>query len=105
MECLGVHVLPGRVHPNERTVRNAIKKAREMNKCIRPSKVATLLSSLNSYMGIFGHWSGFKAAEKVAKALSPKWYEYIEFDRDNAVFRAKKGYQESERIIKKYNLK
>lgn len=101
-ELLGVHIKKDRVYPNTRIVKRGQKKARSFNRCIRVSKIDSLLACLNSYLGICKNVNGYKQALKIVDELSPKWWKYIAFDKKRCCLTAKRSLRN--RIIKKYNL-
>lgn len=104
VECLGTHIKMDRIYPNNRVVRRGIQRAREFNRCIRENKVQTVLSTLNSYLGICKNLNGYGQAWRIVSNLSPKWNKYLEFDKRRVCIVAKNGYKINQQIIKKYKL-
>lgn len=101
-ECLGTHIKMDRLYPNTRIINRGIAKAREFNRCTRPSKVQSLLSSINSYLGVCKNMNGYKQALRILYALNSKWMEYVEFDKKRVCLKAKEGYKYNDDIIKKF---
>lgn len=104
VECLGQHIMPGRTHPNERIMRNALKKIQKFARCPRRGKVEAFLSSFNSYLGVCKQAGSWKAAERLADAIPKAWREFVCYDRENAVAKPLRGFSADEIIIRRYNL-
>ena len=103
-ECLGVHIKQQRVYPNERIINRAIKKAKELNKCIRIGKIEKALQTINSYLGICKNTCGYNQALKVVGTLSECWNKYIVFNTHRCCLEARTEYNHRNRIIIKYKL-
>lgn len=104
VECLGVHIKMDRVYPNRKSIRKAETKEREFNRCIRPQKINTILSSMNSYLGICKNGNGYNQARKIISLLSPKWFNYIHFNSSRCCLQANNGYRTNQQIINKFKL-
>jgi len=102
VECLGIHIKKDRMYPNKRIIYNAIKKARSFDACVRANKIDTLISSMNSYLGICKNTNGFWQAWRIVLSLDERWWKYVEFDWRNLKLVAKRGYTTRDLIIKKY---
>ena len=103
-ECLGVHIKKQRVYPNERIINRAIKKARELNKCIRIGKIEKALQTINSYLGICKNTCGYNQALKIVGTLSECWNNYIVFNNHRCCLEALPEYNYCNRVIIKYKL-
>ena len=103
-ECLGVHIKQQRVYPNERIINRAIKKAKELNKCIRIGKIEKALQTINSYLGICKNTCGYNQALKIVGALSEYWNNYIVFNTHRCCLEARQEYNYRNRVIIKYKL-
>lgn len=105
VEWLGTHIKMDRVYVNRRIVKRGKMKARTMNRCIRANKVDKLLSSLNSYLGICKNVNGYTQAWQILSQLSPKWREYVRYNRRRVCLQALPAYSYRNRIIHRFNLK
>ena len=103
-ECLGVHIKQHRVYPNERIINRAIKKAKELNKCIRIGKIEKALQTINSYLGICKNTCGYNQALKIVGTLSDEWKKFIVFNTHRCCLEARPEYNYRNRVIIKYKL-
>lgn len=103
-ECLGVHIKMDRIYLNRRIVKRGILRARSLSRRVYANKVQTLLSSINSYLGMCKNVNGYNSAMKILKSLSPKWGEYVKFDRRRVCVVAKTDYTLRNTIISKFKL-
>ena len=103
-ECLGVHIKQQRVYPNERIINRAIKKAKELNKCIRIGKIEKALQTINSYLGICKNTCGYNQALKIVGTLSDEWKKFIVFNTHRCCLEARPEYNYRNRVIIKYKL-
>lgn len=103
-ECLGVHIKQHRVYPNERIINRAIKKAKELNKCIRIGKIEKALQTINSYLGICKNTCGYNQALKIVGTLSDEWKKFIVFNKHRCCLEARPEYNYRNRVIIKYKL-
>lgn len=103
-ECLGVHIKQQRVYPNGRIINRAVKKAKELNKCIRISKIEKALQTINSYLGICKNTCGYNQALKIVGTLSEYWNKYIVFNTHRCCLEARPEYNYRNRVIIKYKL-
>ena len=103
-ECLGVHIKQHRVYPNERIIKRAIKKAKELNKCIRIGKIEKALQTINSYLGICKNTCGYNQALKIVGTLSDEWKKFIVFNTHRCCLEARPEYNYRNRVIIKYKL-
>ena len=103
-ECLGVHIKKQRVYPNERIINRAVKKVKELNKCIRIDKIEKALQTINSYLGICKNTCGYNQALKIVGTLSEDWNKYIVFNTHRCCLEARPEYNYRNRVIIKYKL-
>lgn len=103
-ECLGVHIKQQRVYPNERIINRAIKKAKELNKCVRIAKIEKALQTINSYLGICKNTCGYNQALRIVGTLSDKWSKFITFNSHRCCLEAHPEYNYRNRVIIKYKL-
>ena len=101
---MGVHIKQQRVYPNERIINRAVKKAKELNKCIRIGKIEKALQTINSYLGICKNTCGYNQALKIAGTLSTCWNKYIVFNTNRCCLEARPEYNYRNRVIIKYEL-
>ncbi len=104
IECVGVHIKMDRVYINRRVVKRGIMKARSFSRCVRVGKIHTLLSSINSYLGMCKNLNGYNQAMRIIAALDKRWWDYVEFNRDRVCLQAKPEYTQRNRIINIFNL-
>ena len=105
VECVGVHIKKDRVYLNRRTINNANKRVKELNRCVRSNKVSSMLSSVNSYMGMMKNLNGYRCAKRLTKTLNPRWFKYAKFNRRRVCMEALPEYKERSLIVKQFNLK
>ena len=103
-ECLGVHIKQQRVYPNERIINRAVKKAKELNKCVRISNIEKALQIINSYLGICKNTCGYNQALKIVGTLLECWNKYIVFNTHRCCIEARQEYNYRNRVIIKYKL-
>ena len=103
-ECLGIHIKQQRVYPNERIINRAVKKAKELNKCVRIGKIEKALQTINSYLGICKNTCGYNQALRIVSTLSEYWNKYIVFNTHRCCLEARKEYNYRNRVIIKYKL-
>lgn len=102
VEFIGAVIKLDRIYPTKRIVRNARKAILSLNKCIRPSKINSFIASVNSYLGILKTRNGYASARDLLDIISPKWWEYVEFDKERVCVVAKEGYKFRQLIKNKY---
>lgn len=103
-ECLGIHIKQQRIYPNSRVINRAIKRAKELNKCIRIGKIERALQTINSYLGICKNTCGYNQALKIVGTLSAYWNKYIVFNTHRCCLEARPEYNYRNRVIIKYKL-
>ena len=101
-ECLGIHIKMDRIYPNRRVINRAKVKAVQFNRCIRESKVDSMVESINSRLGICKNTNGYNQALAILRKLSDKWGEYVEFDKNRVCITTKQKYKTNNRIIRKF---
>lgn len=104
VECLGSHIKIDRIYPNKRILKNAKEHIVQLNRCARENKVYLFISSINSYLGICKNRNGFARAYDLINTISPKWWEYVTFNRRRVCLQPKPRYKERNVIIHKFNL-
>lgn len=105
VEFNGSFIKMDRVYATARTIRNAMITAHSFRNCVRINKISEVLSSLNSYTGIFKTRNEYGTLRNLVDIIAEPWSEYIEYDDKRKCLVAKKGYRHRQLIIKKYNLK
>ena len=79
-----------RFYPNDRTVNSLRRVVYKYNKITDYFGTYTnLISSLNSYLGLFKHCFAVKRVNKEIDKLDKRWYHFIDFDSKRRVFKAK----------------
>ena len=103
-ECLGVHIKQQRIYPNSRVINRALKRAKELNKCVRVGKIEKALQTINSYLGICKNTCGYNQALKIVGTLSEDWKKYIAFNTHRCCLEALQEYSYRNRVIIKHKL-
>lgn len=103
-ECLGAHIKMDRIYTNKRVIGRAIDAARSCNRNIDAAHVCSVLSRLNSYLGITKNTNGYNQTQRILQQLSPKWKEFIYFDHRRLCLSPLPQYTQRNRVIHKYNL-
>ncbi len=103
-ECLGIHIKQQRTYPNSRIINRAVKRAKELNKCVRVGKIERVLQTINSYLGICKNTCGYNQALKIVGTLSEDWKKYIVFNSHRCCLEALPEYNYRNRVIIKYKL-
>ena len=104
VEWLGVHIKMDRIYVNERIIRRAKLRVRQLNRCADARHIEAMAASVNSYLGICKNMNGFSRAIEVVGLLSPKWTEYTELNRYRVCIQPKRDYTQRNMIIKQFNL-
>lgn len=94
-----------RIYPNERTIinlRNAICKYNEITDYF--GNYVNLVSSLNSYLGLFKHSNAVKRVNKEIDKLDKHWYHFVDFDKNKRIFKVKYWCNHVNRLNIVYNL-
>ena len=104
VEWLGAHIKMDRIYPNERIIIRGMQRAAKLNKHIDAAHVEYAISCLNSYLGICKNENGYNQARRIVRTLSPKWNEYLHFNRERVCMQANTQYTHRNRIINKYKL-
>ena len=105
VECLGSHIKINRVYCNNRILRNAKNKIHQLNRHPVENKVQTIISSINSYLGLLKKRTGFKKAKELIDHVSVFWYKYITYDSDTITMRTKPEYSERHILIRRFKIK
>ena len=103
-ECLGIHIKKQRIYPNSRIINRAVKRAKELNKCVRVGKIERVLQTINSYLGICKNTCGYNQALKIVGTLSEDWKKYITFNSHRCCLEALPEYSYRNRVIIKHKL-
>ena len=103
-ECLGIHIKKQRIYPNSRIINRAVKRAKELNKCVRVGKIERVLQTINSYLGICKNTCGYNQALKIVCTLSEDWKKYIVFNSHRCCLEALPEYSYRNRVIIKHKL-
>lgn len=105
VNILGSTVKMDRIYPSNRIVRRAFQTVCNLNRCPRPSKLGTFISSVNSYLGIFKRRNAYGIIRDPVDAVSSRWWRMVWYDDARRVIRARQGFTHYEIINRKYNLK
>ena len=103
-ECLGIHIKRDRIYINNRIIRRAKAKIKELNRNAQPKYVAKFLSSINSYMGLCKNTNGYNRILELQQLVSARWSKYVSLDKDRLCYVANPGYSANEQIAQKYKL-
>lgn len=104
VEVLGYHIKMDRIYINNRTVRRAKAKARLLNRRIGPNYIEPMLASMNSYLGLCKVCNGFNKIREILSCLDKKWFKYVEYNKERGCLIPKLGYDNKNRLIKKYGI-
>lgn len=95
VKYLGAVIKPHRKYVANRTLGNFHDSIRQFNILI-DSKIpdsinlSAFIKSMNSYLGIMGHYRSFKKRKKIIDTyLSPKWWTYVHLEPDYRKFSLK----------------
>ena len=105
VEFIGTVLKLDRIYPSGRVVRRAMRQARNLNRCAEPSKVQTLIQSLNSYLGILKTRNGYGWARNIIDAINPKWWGYCYFDLGRVAVLPREGYAANDILDKRFHFK
>lgn len=103
-EWLGAHIKMDRIYPNERIIRRGMFRAKQLNRHINENRIEHLLGSINAYLGICKNINGYNQAQRIIRRLSPKWWQYVHFNRNRVCVQANQEYSYRNRIINKFKL-
>ena len=103
-ECLGIHIKRDRIYINNRVLRRAKAKIKELNRNPHPRYVNKFLSSINSYMGLCKNTNGYNRILELNHLISPRWSKYVSFNQSRLCFVANPGYSLNEQTAQKYKL-
>lgn len=105
VNALGSTVKMGRVYPSRRIVGRAFRNVGNYNRCARPGKLESFLSSVNSYIGIFKRRNAYGIIRRLVGAVASGWWEYCHFDDRRKCLSPNDGYRHFDLIARRYKLK
>ena len=105
VNILGSTVKMDRIYASRRIVRRAFQTVRNFNRCPRPSKLRSFVSSVNSYMGIFKRRNAYGIIRDLVDTVASAWWNLAYYDDARRIVRARPGFTHYELITRKYNLK
>lgn len=104
-ECLGTHIKKDRIYINNRIIRFGRNHIYRLNHNISVRKINTLLSSINSYLGMCKNVNGYNRAKYLLSIIDKKWFKYIKFNRSRVCIEALTSFKERNILIFKYIIK
>ena len=104
VEWIGAHIKMDRIYVNRRIVRRGIAKAKKHNKHIDAAHTERMIASINSYLGMCKNLNGYNQAMRIIRCLSPKWWEYVTYNRRRVCIQPLPDYSHRNRIINRFNL-
>lgn len=98
MKFTGAVVKPGRIYISNRTVSGLYKSIHRFNKEVKcgnitPEKLESIVSSLNSYLGLMRHTSSYALRRSCTAMLLPECWEYVYIKGRFYSFAIKKKYR------------
>lgn len=99
----GSYIKENRVYILNRTVNNIYTLINKINKRINDANYKKMISSLNSYLGLMGHYDSYAIKRKIIKKFNNKIYKYGFFCKRISKFKIYKKYN-SFNIEKKFVL-
>ena len=106
LEFLGYHIKPNRIHLNNRVISRIYQRVEEFNKIENKyHRIDDFVSSINSYLGLLKHTSGYKTTNKIIKFINPEWWVFLKYNRRRKCIQCKSKYSKRNRLNKKYKLK
>ena len=104
VEFLGFHVKMDRLYLNKRTLRNAHIRIRKLNHAIRAKNIDSMVSTVNSYLGLCKNCNGFSQACALLKAIDKRWWRFVEYDNRRICVHPREVYKNRNKLITRYNL-
>lgn len=97
-------VLPGRIYAGNRTVYNFFEKIKYWNRRFSLRNAERMVSSLDSYFGIFRNRQGYAILRRGYERLTARWKEVVELKERKNILALRDGYKHKELICKIYKL-
>ncbi len=105
VQFIGAVIKMDRIYPTDRIIRRAMRQVCNLNRCPESSKVATLVASLNSYLGILKTRNGYAWARTIIDAINPRWWRYCYFDEKKVAILPRPGYAANDILDKRFHFK
>lgn len=105
VQFIGAVIKMDRIYPTDRIIRRAMRQVCNLNRCPESSKVATLVASLNSYLGILKTRNGYAWARHIIDAINPRWWRYCYFDERKVAILPRPGYTANDILDKRFHFK
>ncbi len=106
LEFLGSHIIPGRIHLNNKSYGNAVDKVRAANAdVLKLLHLDNFVSSINSYTGLLKLRTDYGRIQRLRAMIGPEWYDYVDWDERRLCLRYKAGWSIPDRLKRNYNLK
>lgn len=106
LEFLGTHIMPWRLHLNDKTVGRAFERVMEFN--VIPNKydyIDKFMSAINSYTGLMKNRTEYRRITELRDAISHEWWKWLEWDDRRQCVACKPSYTFRQRLNSKYHLK
>ena len=101
---LGSYIKCQRIYIHNRTIRNAMKRIRQLNGTWnKANRVDTFVSTINSYFGNLKNKTEFNNIKRLHASISADWWQYCTMDWDDPRIVAKDGYTHHKIIKSKFN--
>lgn len=104
VEWIGVHIKLDRIYPNSRIIRRAKDKVSHLNRHADEGHVEKMLATVNSYLGACKNVNGYNRAMEILARLSPKWWQFVWFNRRRVCLSPLRDYTQRNMIIKRFKL-
>ena len=104
VKFIGTYIKPYRIYLNNRVVYSMFNQINLLNRCIRPSKVETFLSSINSYIGFLKIRTEYGKYRKLLSKINNRWWNYVHVVPERQCLNANEEYKHVNTLRKKYYL-
>ena len=105
VEFLGSHIRPNRIHLNDKTYAQAVKRIRELNRIANKSSfIDPFLCSVNSYFGLLKQRTDYRRMLALRDMIDPSWWEFVRWDDKRKCVTAQPYWTWRSRMDRKYHL-
>ena len=105
VKFLGSHIRPNRIHLNDKTYAQAVKRIRELNRIANKSSfIDPFLCSVNSYFGLLKQRTDYRRMLALRDMIDPSWWQYVRWDDKRKCVTAQPYWTWRSRMDRKYHL-
>ena len=106
VEFLGSHIMPYRIHLNNKTYNRALERVYEFNKMTdKYQYLDRVIASINSYTGQLKARTDYGRLMAFVNALDKQWWDWLDWDKKRLCVTPKPEHTMKRRLAKKYNIK